>query len=125
MKISTGIIACAIAVSLYQTSSAIDETERKPRQRYLVLDDRIIEATHNAVLTVGTVTKHPSNPLFIEDKPWEKRFDNLYGNVIFNEEKNIYQCWYSPFIEIMLEPAMYKPTGQSSTVISLFVLSPV
>ena len=98
MKISTGIIACAIAVSLYQTSSAIDETERKPRQRYLVLDDRIIEATHNAVLTVGTVTKHPSNPLFIEDKPWEKRFDNLYGNVIFNEDKNIYQCWYSPFI---------------------------
>ena len=63
MKISTGIIACGIAVSLYQTSSAIDETERKPRQRYLVLDDRIIEATHNAVLTVGTVTKHPSNPL--------------------------------------------------------------
>jgi hypothetical protein len=55
----------------------------------------------NAKLTVGTVEKHKSNPLFIEDKPWEKRFDNLYGNVIYDEAEKIYKCWYSPFITDM------------------------
>ncbi|MHC4690787.1 MAG: hypothetical protein ACYS5F_14315 [Planctomycetota bacterium] len=43
-------------------------------------------------------TKHKDNPLFEEDKPWEKRFDNLYANVIYDEQENIYKCWYSPFI---------------------------
>jgi hypothetical protein len=42
--------------------------------------------------------KHKDNPLFEEDKPWEKRFDNLYANVIYDEQENIYKCWYSPFI---------------------------
>jgi len=68
------------------------------RDRYLVLDSRIIDTTENAILTVGKVQKYHGNPLFEEDKPWEKRFDNLYANVIFDEEEGIYKCWYSPFI---------------------------
>lgn len=68
------------------------------RDRFLFLDNRIVEKSENAQLAVGTVRKHESNPLFIEDKPWEKRFDNLYGNVIFDAEEKIYKCWYSPFI---------------------------
>jgi hypothetical protein len=68
------------------------------RNRFLLLDSRVIENTENAELTVGTVEKHKSNPLFGEDKPWEKRFDNLYGNVIYDKEDNLYKCWYSPFI---------------------------
>ncbi|MHC4725584.1 MAG: hypothetical protein ACYS9V_15335 [Planctomycetota bacterium] len=31
-------------------------------------------------------------------QPWEMRFDNLYANVIYDEQENIYKCWYSPFI---------------------------
>lgn len=38
------------------------------------------------------------NPLFVEDEPWEQRFDNLYGNVIYDEEDRLYKCWYSPFV---------------------------
>ena len=67
-------------------------------ERYLLLDDRIIEKVVNAKIVVGTVQKNPSNPLFVEDKPWEKRFDNLYGNVIYDQQEKIYKCWYSPFI---------------------------
>ena len=69
------------------------------RTRFLLLDDRLIDNTENAKLTVSTAQKHPSNPLFGEDEPWEKRFDNLYGNVIYDEEEEIYKCWYSPFIQ--------------------------
>ena len=66
--------------------------------KYLLLDSRIIESTVNAKLEVGIVEKHKNNPLFVEDKPWEKRFDNFYGNVIYDKEEGLFKCWYSPFI---------------------------
>ena len=66
--------------------------------RHLVLDSRIIDEAVNAKLTVGEVSKHPSNPLFAEDKPWEPRYDNVYANVIYDEDDEIYKCWYNPFI---------------------------
>ncbi len=70
----------------------------KPREKYYVLDSRVIAASDNAKLEVGTVKKHKANPLFVEDKAWEMRYDNLYGNVIYDEKEKIYKCWYSPFI---------------------------
>lgn len=66
--------------------------------RHLLLDERIIEDVQNAELTLGTVKKHDANPLFGEDKPWERRFDNLYANIIYDEAEQLYKCWYSPFI---------------------------
>ena len=69
------------------------------RNRFLLLDSRVVASVQNAKLTLGTVKKHSANPLFTEDKPWEKRFDNLYGNVIYDEEEKIYKCWYSPFTQ--------------------------
>lgn len=68
------------------------------RSKFLLLDERIIEKTDNAELVVGSVVKNPANPLMKEDKPWEKRFDNLYGNVLFDEAEEIFKLWYSPFI---------------------------
>ena len=52
--------------------------------RYLVFDKRIIESTANAKLSVTEAEKHSSNPLFGEDNPWEKRYDNLYANVLYD-----------------------------------------
>jgi len=68
------------------------------RTKYLLLDSRIIENVRDAKLTLGEIKKHPANPLFGEDKPWEPRFDNVYANVIYDEEDKLYKCWYSPFI---------------------------
>ena len=67
-------------------------------KRFLLLDMRIIEKTENVKLEAGKVEKHSANPLFVEDNDWEMRFDNLYGNVIYDEKEEIYKCWYSPFI---------------------------
>jgi len=67
------------------------------RGRFLLLDDRIVEQTKNARLAVGKVQKSKRNPLFSEDKPWEVRFDNLYANVIYDQQEKLYECWYSPF----------------------------
>ena len=80
-------------------NSAVSELAPAPnRDRYLLLDSRIVEKTHNAKLTPGTVEKHENNPLFVADKPWEPRYDNLYPNVIYDKEDKLYKCWYCPFI---------------------------
>jgi hypothetical protein len=68
------------------------------RDRYLLLDSRVVDSAQNAKLIVGTVQKDKNNPLFAEDKPWESRFDNLYANVIYDEQDKLYKCWYNPFI---------------------------
>ena len=68
------------------------------QRRHLLLDARIVEDASNAELTLGVAEKHGGNPLFGEDKPWEKRFDNLYANVVYDDEQELYKCWYSPFI---------------------------
>ncbi|MCW5849858.1 MAG: hypothetical protein KIT87_07225 [Anaerolineae bacterium] len=66
--------------------------------KYLLLDPALIEAWDNARLVLGRVEKDPHNPLFVEDKPWEVRFDNLYANVVYDTAAGLYQCWYNPFI---------------------------
>ena len=71
--------------------------ETAKHRRFLMLDKRNITHKKNALLSLGTVAKHAANPLFEEDKPWEKRIDNLYGNITYDVEENIYKCWYSPF----------------------------
>ena len=86
-----------------------------PRDRFLLLDSRIIDSTTNARLTLGSVKKHPANPLFVADKPWEPRYDNMYPNVIFDAEEQLYKCWYCPFIiderTTKTPPAKRNPTA--------------
>ena len=86
-----------------------------PRDRFLLLDSRIIDSTINARLTLGSVKKHPANPLFVADKPWEPRYDNMYPNVIFDAEEQLYKCWYCPFIvderTTMTPPAKRNPNS--------------
>ena len=66
--------------------------------KYLLLDSRIISRSEGVRCAPGTVRKDEHNPLFAEDKAWEPRYDNLYANVLFDEEEQLYKCWYSPFI---------------------------
>ena len=87
-----------LVVYLSIIHACIGQNKQPGRNKYLLLDNRVTEQVENAKLTVGVAHKHPSNPLFVEDKPWEQRFDNYYGNVIYDEEDELYKCWYSPFI---------------------------
>lgn len=70
----------------------------------LLLDPRIVASTTNATLQLGTITKHSSNPLFSEEyfaqppKLWEARLDNVYPNVIYDDEDGVFKCWYKSFI---------------------------
>lgn len=68
-----------------------------PRKRFF-FDDRIVERVDGLRLSPGLVAKDKRNPLFGEDKPWEVRIDNLYGNILYDREESIYKLWYNPFI---------------------------
>lgn len=75
-----------------------EERPSLQREKYLLLDGRVLDSLQDAKLVVGKVQKHRANPLLVEDKPWEVRFDNVYANVIYDEREKQYKCWYSPFV---------------------------
>jgi hypothetical protein len=63
-------------------------------QKHLMLAPRVIESTENAELVLGTVEKDAANPLFRADRPWEHSLNNLYPNVLYDEEDHLYKLWY-------------------------------
>ncbi len=66
--------------------------------KILLLDSSTNTLEANARLEVGQVTKAAQNPLFVEDRPWETRFDNLYPNVMWDPATESYRCWYNLFL---------------------------
>jgi hypothetical protein len=68
------------------------------RHKYLLLDSRVIDRTEGLALRLGKITKDPRSPLFVQDKPWEVRWDNADPAVLYDEEEKLYKAWYSPMI---------------------------
>ena len=82
-------------LSLEDNLQQVPELVAPPLARkYLFLDDRVIAQKTNAILQLGEVTKAKENPLFIEEHPWEARFDNLYPNVLYDPQESLYKIWY-------------------------------
>lgn len=54
-------------------------------EKHLLLDSHVLEAAENARLVLGTPQKHPANPLFQADKPWENSMNSLYPNAIWDD----------------------------------------
>lgn len=65
---------------------------------YFLFDTRVVAQSEGVQTVLGTVEKHPANPLFGEDQPWEVRFDNLYPNVLHDDD-GLFKCWYSTFTD--------------------------
>jgi glyoxylase-like metal-dependent hydrolase (beta-lactamase superfamily II) len=78
--------------TLPQWTEAIVVVEA-PAKR-LVLDPRAVERVEGLRLVQGQVEKDPHNPLFQADKPWENALNNLYPNVVYDEQEGRYKLWY-------------------------------
>ena len=72
--------------------------ESSPKDLRLLLDGRTVERIENAVLRVGRVRKHPANPLFGQEHPWEVMFNNLYPNVLYDRQEKLYKAWHTMFV---------------------------
>lgn len=60
----------------------------------LFLDDYLIAHTKNLHRDMKRPVKHPANPLIMQDFPWESRYMNLWGNVLWEPELGKYRTWY-------------------------------
>ena len=78
--------------SLPQWTEAVVVVQSPPKR--LVLDSLVIDRVENLRLMPGRVEKDPHNPLFQADKPWENALNNLYPNVVYDEQEQRYKLWY-------------------------------
>ena len=62
--------------------------------RHLMLDSRVVYRSVNAKLALGQVVKDKRNPLMQADKPWENATNNLYPNVLWDEQDQVFKIWY-------------------------------
>jgi hypothetical protein len=75
-------------------SEFVSAAQLRDRAKQLVLDNRVIAATNNVRLVLGRVVKEARNPLFRADQPWENALNNLYPNLIYDEEARCFKLWY-------------------------------
>lgn len=81
--------------------------------KQLVLDTRVIERVENARLVFGTPEKEPRNPLFKADQPWENATNNLYPNIIWDEQEQIFKLWYS---DVLVDQEVIAQMDRPSTI---------
>jgi len=62
--------------------------------KILFFDLRELETTSGLTRVLEPPTKHPANPLFVADQPWENGNMQLYGSVI-KAPGRPFQMWYS------------------------------
>lgn len=94
MKFCSGVIA--VLLLAVRASSIADEptiSHRNPLKQ-LVLDSRVIAETSGVRLALGTIEKDTRNPFFQADKPWENALNNLYPNVVYDEDQRLFKLWY-------------------------------
>ena len=85
----------AALVSLGFDLMAAGPSLLKPGPRkHLAFDPRLIHTAQNAKLVLGTLEKAAENPLFIADKPWENSLNNLYPNLLWDQEEQMFKLWY-------------------------------
>ncbi|MSU70555.1 MAG: hypothetical protein EXS39_07240 [Opitutaceae bacterium] len=77
-----------------EPAATIGSSALAVREKYLLLDSRVVERVENAVLRVGTVAKHPGGPLFSVELPWEQNMGHMYSSVLFDEADQLYKVWY-------------------------------
>ncbi|MCF7786091.1 MAG: M15 family metallopeptidase [Prosthecobacter sp.] len=92
---------------------ALDIPIEPLQAKHLLLDSRVVQETLNAKLILGTPQKHPANPLIQADKPWENSMNNLYPNVIWDEDAQLLKLWYKC---VLADKEVIAQMDQPSTV---------
>lgn len=106
-------LAAAIEALMVAPPAARPRAMAPSAHKHLVFDTRAVTATANAQLVLGTVRKEPRNPLFRADRPWENALNNLYPNVLWDEDDGVFKLWYKC---VLATPEAIAKMDQPSTV---------
>ena len=64
-------------------------------QKQLFIDDFVIDSRHGVERRVHAFEKHPSNPVFHAEAPWEENWvDNFMCSVHYDEAERHFKMWY-------------------------------
>jgi hypothetical protein len=92
------LLVMSIVMGMLSASSTQGEPPASPfdvgSQSQLFVDKVLVRDADNVAFTLHPARKHPENPLVKADKPWEGWRLEIYGNVIYDEEEQIFKMWY-------------------------------
>lgn len=60
----------------------------------LFIDDFLVASSAGLALRQHQARKHPANPLLVADQPWEHRWVQIYGDVVYDESEGRFRMWY-------------------------------
>lgn len=95
LPVAVATLLCAVPQPA--PAGAVVTGHYHPR-KHLVLDTRVLAATNNVRLVLGTVEKDARNPLFQADQPWENALNNLYPNVAWDPRDREFKLWYKDML---------------------------
>tara|TARA_B110000438_G_scaffold291495_1_gene328515 strand:- start:168 stop:1727 length:1560 start_codon:yes stop_codon:yes gene_type:complete len=98
------------------------------REKYLLLDQRLISSVDNAALKLGVVKKRSGNPVLKDELPWEIDGSHMYPNVVLDPHDKLYKCWYYSKIDkikkdITPGPEATKQIGKRTSFSLLYATS--
>ena len=105
--------ALAFAVSALTVPAAPPRQVPLDPLKQLVLDTRVIAQAENARLVLGTPAKDPRNPLLPADRPWENATNNLYPNVLWDAQEQVFKLWYK---DVLADKDVIVQMDRPSTV---------
>ncbi len=98
------IIQLAILLLLFHSCQQNNASKDDPRSSsqaisisnapQLFLDDSLIAKTSNLKRVLQRPKKHPANPVIVQGTPWEQRYMQMYGTVLYDEDTNRFRAWY-------------------------------
>jgi len=87
-----------LAVSLLLMAAAVAaEPVKVTAEHRLFLDDELVAASERVQRTFHQPTKHPQNPIFRPEKPWEGTTLVLNGTVIRDPATGLWRMYYGTF----------------------------
>lgn len=88
------IIFLCTAAMLTPVASGDDSPFDVGNRAQLFVDQVLVRDAKNVAFTMHPAEKHSQNPLIRADQPWEGWRLEIYGNVLFDNEEQIYKMWY-------------------------------
>lgn len=70
----------------------------------LFLDNLLIASSSNVKKVFHPPQKHPDNPLMTQEHPWEERYLQIYGTVLYDGETDRFRMWYMSSASIDAAP---------------------
>lgn len=90
--VHTVAAACAVLACVVSVTAGV--AVRVSNGPQLFLDNHLIARMDGLKRQFHRPIRHPANPLIVQDQPWERRWIQMYGTVLYDEKMGKFRSWY-------------------------------